>query len=199
MASTTTATASASSTSPAAKIIVTTTVTGQKGQPAPKGIVDLLGSGQKLGAFTLKPEIDDISTATLALDSQNLLQGTNLLTFQYEGDAYYQPSSYNLTLNNPTDEFSMVALTPVITVANGHTATGTVSVTNINPSNLSVALGATAPFALTWTLNPPSVAANQSTLVNLTVQPTATGDFSLVVSGYRGSLLHYATITVHSR
>ena len=53
----------------------------------------------------------------------------------YSGDTVYAPSQFSLSLTNPLADFSMVAQTPVVTVAAGATGTATLNLGSINGFN----------------------------------------------------------------
>ena len=63
----------------------------------------------------------------------------------YSGDTVYTPSQFSLSLSNPLTDFSMVAQTPVVTVAAGATGTATLNLGSINGFNASVGLACTGP------------------------------------------------------
>ena len=162
--STTTGAASSSTTSPAAGITLSATVTGQASNPAPTGSVNVLVSGVVLATLNLPPSSGTSATVSLVLNSQNLyqLQGANVIALQYAGDTRYQPSSFTLAnpINNPLSDFSMIAQTPVITVASGSSVTDTLNFSAVNGFNSAVALTCSAPAAITCSLNPASVTVN---------------------------------------
>ena len=161
LASTTTGSTSGTATSPTAGITLSATVTGQAGNSAPTGVVNLIVSGQNIGTLSLTPGSGITSTTSVVLNSQNLyqFQGANTISLQYAGDTHYLPSSFTLAnpINNSLSDFSMVAQTPVMTVASGSSATETVNFTAVNGFNSAVALTCTAPSSVTCSLSPTSV------------------------------------------
>jgi trimeric autotransporter adhesin len=171
LASSVSGNASASTTSPTAGITVSATVTGQNGHPAPTGKIDFQSSGQDLGQIAITPSTSgDTSTVSLTVNSGILLQGTNAITLQYSGDTTYQASSTTLSINNPLSDFSMVAVSPALSVASGSSTTDTLNFTSVNGFNNSVALTCTAPSAITCSLNPTSLTVNGTTSATLTVK-----------------------------
>jgi hypothetical protein len=94
------------------------TVTGVSGHPAPTGTVQIysgiLSTSNAsnpglilLAEGTLTSGTGTTSTYNATFNSQNLLQGANLLTVQYEGDTVYAPSSATLSLSNPLSDFTL--------------------------------------------------------------------------------------------
>ena len=183
--STTTGSASATTTSPTAGITLSATVAGQAGHPAPTGTVNFLVSGQPFFTLNLKQGSGTTSTASAAVNSAILYQGANVITLQYSGDTVYQPSSFSLPnpITNPLSDFSMVAQTPVITVASGKSATQTVNFTSLNGFNSAVALTCTAPSSVTCSLNPASVTVNGTTTSTLTINAVSSATASLRQTG----------------
>jgi trimeric autotransporter adhesin len=87
----------------------------------------------------------------------------------YSGDTAYAPSQFGLSLNNPLTDFSMVAQSPIVTVAGGATGTATLNLGSINGFNAAVGLTCTAPTGMSCTLNPTSVTVNGNTTATLTI------------------------------
>ncbi len=178
--STTTGSTSGTATSPTAGITLSATVTGQAGNPAPTGVVNLIVSGQNIGTLGLTPGSGVTSTTSIVLNSQNLyqFQGVNTISLQYAGDTHYLPSSFTLAnpINNSLSDFSMVAQTPVMTVASGSSATEAVNFTAVNGFNSAVTLTCTAPSSVTCSLSPTSVtfpSGATTTTTTLTVKAVA--------------------------
>ncbi len=193
--STTTGSTSGPATSPTAGISLSATVTGQTGNPAPTGTVNLIVAGQNIGTLGLTPGSGITSTTGVVLNSQILyqFQGANTISLQYMGDTHYQPSSFTLAnpLNNSLSDFSMVAQTPVMTVASGSSATETVNFTAVNGFNAAVALTCTAPSSITCSLNPTSAtfpSGATTTTSTLTIKAVAASSALLHPPGRPGWL-----------
>jgi trimeric autotransporter adhesin len=174
LASTTTATASSSTASPSARINLSITVTGKTGSAAPTGTVDLQSAGLDLTPAGLKlvaAASGDTSTASYYFDNVNasLPQGNNTVVITYSGDGVYTQSQATVSLSNPLSDFSMVAQTPVVSVASGATGTATLNLGSINGFNASVGLACTGPTGLTCSLNPTSVTVNGNTTATLSI------------------------------
>ena len=96
-------------------------------------------------------------------------QGNNTVVITYSGDTVYTQSQTTVSLSNPLSDFSMVALTPVVTVASGATGTATLNLGSINGFNASVGLACSGPTGMTCSLNPTSVTVNGNTTATLTI------------------------------
>jgi uncharacterized membrane protein len=140
LASTTTANVTGSI-SPSTSITITGTVTGQSSHPAPTGTVFVYSSGNlsassgaPLPAATLITGSSDVSTFSLTLNSQSLVQGTNFITLQYTGDNNYKPSAYQLStaVSSPLSDFSMVPETTIVPVTAGGSGTDTINLSSVN-------------------------------------------------------------------
>ena len=147
--STTTATATGSI-SPTTSILITGTVTGS-GSTAPTGAVYIYASGNFVAGANINPGSGDVSTFSVALNSQNLSQGVNYITVQYYGDNTYGPSAYQLPtpVSNPLSDFSLIALNAnvPITVA-GNSGTVQVTATSMRGFTGTVALTTSANSAI---------------------------------------------------
>jgi hypothetical protein len=188
LASTTTATASSSTASPSARINISITVTGKTGSAAPTGTVDLQSAGFDLtpGGVTLIPAASgNTSTANYYFDNVNhaLPQGNNTVVITYSGDAVYTQSQATVSLSNPLADFSMVAQTPVVSVASGATGTATLNLGSINGFNASVGLACTGPTGLTCSLNPTSVTVNGNITATLTIVASTPASSSVKSAG----------------
>jgi trimeric autotransporter adhesin len=196
LASTTTATASSATASPSARINLSITVTGKTGSAAPTGTVDLQSGTLDLtpGGIPITPAASgDTSTASYFFDNQiaSLPQGSNTVVVTYLGNTTYVPSQTTVSLTNPLVDFSMVAQTPILTVAAGATGTSTLSLGSINGFNASVGLACTAPTGLTCSLNPTSLTVSGNTTATLTVN-AATPASTSVRAGISGRMGWFA-------
>ena len=190
LATTTTATLSGS-VSPTTTIIVTGTVTGQSGKAAPTGSVFAFSSGNQIAGAGLSPSsTTDVSSYSMVLNSQNLVQGSNIITIQYTGDNTYLPSAVQITnpVSNPLSDFTLVPQTPIVAVAApGGSGTVPINVASVNGFSGSVALTATAKTGIGIQL-PVSVTltANASQTVNLMLTPSValgSGTFNVLLTG----------------
>ncbi len=188
LTSSTAAVASPATAGPSAAVQVTTTVTGQAGKPVPTGTITLFGPNAEFGTFTLPTGSGDSTTLTLEVDSEGLLQGTNLLTVQYSGDANYLPSAGTVTVLNPLSDFQMVPLTTIISVPSTATATDTINLTSTNSFAGAVSFTCKGAGGVTCSLTPASatLTAGGQGSVTLTVNSsavTAIGTYNVVVTG----------------
>lgn len=191
LASTTAATMSGSI-SPNSTITVTGTVTGQ-GTVAPTGGVLVYSDGY-ISAISFSSSTGDVSSFTFTLSSQSLLQGSNLVTIQFLGDANYNPSSVNLNggnlISNPLSDFTLVPNTTLesISVSGGaSSATDTINLSSTNGFNGPVSLTCTATAGITCSI-PSSVtlAAGSSTTAALTINAgeyAPNGTYNVEVTG----------------
>jgi hypothetical protein len=206
LASTTTATASANATSPTAAVNVTLTVAGQSGHAAPTGVVYFYASGNNLGGVALPASTGSSVTTTVALNSEFLVQGTNLISVQYAGDATYLPSVATLNVVNTLSDFSLIPATVIVAVPSSGIATDAISVASHNGFAGTVNLTCTAATGVTCSLSPTSAtltaAGNAtSTLTINTAGVSAAGNYNVVVTGTdaaTGAFIHTLTITANT-
>jgi hypothetical protein len=189
LASTVAATMSGSL-SPNSNILVTGTVTGQSGHPAPTGAVLLSTSATSIEEAGLNPGSGDVSTFTLVLNSQLLVSGANFITLQYLGDSNYNPSEFTLSggasINNPLSDFTMVPETTIVPVTPGAGNTVTLNLSSVNGFGGTVNLTcAASPLSCSVA---PSVSLNAggAASVLLTIAApsgTALGAYNVMVTG----------------
>src|SRR6185437_15592650 len=176
LSSTTTAAVSGAIT-PNTTLIVKGTVTGQSGHPAPTGFVELYSSAYNLTSANLVPGSGDSSTFQFALDSQNILQGSNQVTIQYYGDSIYLPSAFALTSNisNPLSDFSMVAQNDLVSVTAGSGTAGTAAIglASINGFSGPVNLSCTAAAGVSCSVSPSSASLTAGGNATATLSITA--------------------------
>ena len=180
--------------SPATNITVSGTVTGQSGHPAPTGSVYIYTSGNAPTGAGLVSGSSDVSSYSFVLNSQNLVQGANLITIQYTGDSVYLPSAVQITnpasISNPLSDFTLVPQSAIVAVsAPGGSGTVPVTLTSVNGFSGSVAV------TVSSTINPGiavqipasvTLAANGSQTVNLVLTPAAalgSGTFNVELIG----------------
>ncbi len=195
--STITASAAANQTSPTAKILVNTVVTGTPGGPAPTGSIFLVSSGVSLGTVSLPTSSTNSVTLTLAFDSQNLFQGLNQITLQYSGDNTYFPSSTSVNITNSLSDFQMVPLTTIVNAPSATPATDTINLTSTNSFAGTVSLTCAGAAGITCSLSPAAAVLSaggsaSSVLTINTSAVTATGTYNLVVTGKdsTGNFIH---------
>ncbi|HTD55610.1 MAG TPA: Ig-like domain repeat protein [Silvibacterium sp.] len=188
LASNTTASTSGSI-SPSTTLTISGTVTGQSGHAAPTGQVSIYSSGYSLGTVGVTPGSGSSSTFSANVDSRILLQGSNSITVQYEGDSTYAPSAYTLTdpISNPLSDFTMVPETTIVPVSAGGSGTVTINLSSTNNFSGSVSLacsGSTVTCSLSNSA--PSLSAGGSTSITLTINAGAlvsTGNYNVSVTG----------------
>jgi trimeric autotransporter adhesin len=191
--------------SPATNITVSGTVTGQSGHPAPTGSVYIYTSGNAPAGAGLVSGSSDVSSYSFVLNSQNLVQGANLITIQYTGDTVYLPSAVQITnpssISNPLSDFTLVPQSAIVAVsAPGGSGTVPVNITSVNGFTGSVALriasstnpgiGIQIPASVT-------LAANGSQTANLVLTPavslgSGTFNVELIGTDSTGKYVHTA-------
>jgi subtilase family serine protease len=182
-ATTITATPSATKTSVQAAVQLAVTVSAPTGQTAPTGTVAVIAPGDyEVGAGTLTAGSSNTSTVTLSLNSEGLIQGTNVLSVEYLGSKADAPSVTTVTIGDgvtPTPSVTLVA-GPSITISTaGGTGTSTIAVTPqagftgavtlscaVTPSN------ETDPPTCSIS-SPPAITGNAAAMATLTVNTTA--------------------------
>ncbi|MGP8174580.1 MAG: protease pro-enzyme activation domain-containing protein [Terracidiphilus sp.] len=188
--STTTASMSGSI-SPTTTITITGTVTGQSGHPAPTGTVNLYVNGY-YESIGLSPGTGDVSNFYLTLSSSGLLQGTNLITFQYNGDSVYNPSAFQLSaVSNPLSDFTLAPQATIVPISmSGGTGSGTdtINLASLNGFSGAVALTCTAAPGVTCSISPsaPSLSSGTSTTATLTINAgeyTPNLSYNVLVTG----------------
>ncbi len=133
--------------SPTTSVTISGTVTGQSGHAAPTGVVYAYSAGYYCADASIVPGSGDSSTFTITLNSQNLFQGSNLITLQYFGDKNYNPSAYTLStpISNPLSDFSMVPESTIVAVAApGDSGMVPINITSMNGFSGTVAVTATS-------------------------------------------------------
>jgi hypothetical protein len=179
------------SVSPTTSVVVTGTVTGTSGHPAPTGGVYVYSSGNYPTAVGISPASSgDTSSFSIVLNSQSLFKGSNQITLEYLGDGNYNPSAVVLanTLTNSLSDFSMTANTTIVPVTAGATGTTTVNVASVNGFSGAVALTCSSTGGVTCTAGTPSVSLTSggSGTSKITISaPTATtpGNYNVLING----------------
>jgi arabinogalactan endo-1,4-beta-galactosidase len=158
-------------------VTLSATVTGTTGTPSPTGQVTFLDGTTMLGSSSLSSsDVAAFTTSSLAVGSHNL-------TANYAGDANNAPSTSNtvmLTVTG-TPDFS-VSLSPAsATVANGGSATATVSITPMNGFSAATTLACSGlPSFASCMFSPASVtpgtaAATSALTIATNMQTTGIG------------------------
>ena len=186
---TTSATASQTSTSVTAATTVAVTVTGTTTGGAPAGQAGVFAPGGYLvGLANLTAGTGGTSTASVIVNSETLIEGTNTLTVEYfpGSTSTYEPSFATVTIQNggtsvsPTS--STIALTnsaPITIASPGASGSSTITVTPGGGFTGSVSLScAVAPTSLndvpTCTLSTPAaITGTTPVTATLTVATTA--------------------------
>ncbi|MGH9607892.1 MAG: protease pro-enzyme activation domain-containing protein [Terracidiphilus sp.] len=202
--STTAVTSMSGSISPTTTLTIDGTVTGS-GKTAPTGPVYVYASsGFETSAYLAPPSSGDISTFTLVLNSQTLIQGANYLSIEYFGDNTYNPSGVTVNSNaatqNPLTDFSIVPETTIVPVAAGSGAAGTdtLNIAATNGFSGAVTLTCAAPTWITCALSSATASltgGSASVTVNLTAAASlANGNYSVTVTGTdpTGTYIHTA-------
>lgn len=178
--------------SPTTSVVVTGTVTGESGKPAPTGVVYVYSSGNyPTGAGVSPAASGDTSSFSIVLNSQTLFQGSNQITIEYFGDTNYNPSAVVLanTLTNTLADFSMTANTTIIPVTPGGTGgTTTVNVASVNGFSGAVSLTCSSTGGVTCTAATPSIslASGGSGTSKMTISApstTAAGSYNVLITG----------------
>jgi len=214
LASTVNATISGSTISPNGSILVTGTVTGQSGHPAPTGDcistgVVVFSSGGGLECVRLTAGSGDVSTFSAILNSQDLFQGANFVTLQYTGDSVYAGSEFNLnsgnSIPNPLADFTLVPVTTIVPVnisGGANSGTDTINVSSVNGFAGTVNLTCAAVSPVTCTISPNPALSNQgSSTSTLTVNVpagTANGNYNVLITAKdaaTGEYIHTLSVT----
>jgi subtilase family serine protease len=210
LASTTTANVTGSI-SPSTSITIAGTVTGQSGHPAPTGTVFVYSSGNlsassgaPLPAATLIAGSSDVSTFSLTLNSQSLVQGTNFVTLQYTGDNNYKPSAYQLStaVSSPLSDFSMVPETTIVPVAAGHSSTDTLNLSSVNSFVGAVSFTCSPASGISCTITPSATLTSGSTSpLTLTINASASAtntNYNVLVTGKDSTGLYVHTLAIEA-
>ena len=180
----TTAASTTGSISPTTSITVNGTVTGQSGHGAPTGAVLFFSSGFVLFQVPISPGTAPsvASSFSATLNSQNLLQGANLITVQYLGDAVYSESSTTLSVASPLSDFSMVPMATIVPVSgSGSVAMDTVNVYSVNGFSGMVSFTCAPAFGIACP-SPSAVTLSSGGKAAITLNISASGP-SFAVSG----------------
>jgi trimeric autotransporter adhesin len=178
-----TASVSGTTITPNQSITVSGTVTGQSGHPAPTGAVYIYTDGSGTTGYALIPGSGDTSTFSGTITSQALVQGGNIITLYYTGDANYASSSVLLNSGNaistPLSDFSLMPASGSVAVSakntNGESASATTTI-YITPTNgFSGTVNLSVPSdcgvsggGLSCTLSASSVSLNYSNTASVT-------------------------------
>ncbi|MGC9159117.1 MAG: chitobiase/beta-hexosaminidase C-terminal domain-containing protein, partial [Terracidiphilus sp.] len=190
-------TASSASPSPSQTFTLTATVSGPSGDPTPTGNMTFLTDSQ---SFSTSAALSG-GTATIAVSSSAVANGTNVFTALYQGNNVYNAatsnpvavtitqSDFSLTTQNPKlliapsgAGTSILALAPI----NGFTGTVTVAAGNL-PPGFTV-----TPAALSLSLAAP---ATDTLTISLAASVTA-GTYPLTITASGGGHVHTAQILV---
>jgi subtilase family serine protease len=201
IASTTAVTSTTGSISPTTNITVSGTVTGQ-GTKAPTGSVQFYSSGYTLGYGSITPgTTGDVSTFTAVLNSQNLFQGSNVITVQYLGDSVYAPSSATLSnpVSNPLSDFSLVPSAVIVPVTAGSSATDTINLASLNGFSGTVNLTCAPSPGVTCTIPSQGLSSGGSASSTLTIfaqTDTADQSYNVLITGTdpTGQFVHTLTV-----
>ncbi len=197
--------------SPNSTITVSGSVTGQSGHSAPSGGVVIFSSGTGLGEVALTPGAGIVSTFSVVLSSQDILQGSNFITLQYSGDNTYAGSEYTLNggspIANPLADFTLVPATTIVPVsisAGANSGTDTINLASVNGFNGNISLTCAATSPVTCSISTPVALSNQSsTTATLTVNvpaSTPSGNYNVLVIGKdanTGEFVHTLAITAN--
>jgi subtilase family serine protease len=215
--STTSVTSTSTAPTTTAAVGVSVSVAGVSGHAAPTGTV-VLYSGSLSPSNSSQPINVEITqgtltagsgtsaTAAFTLNSEQLLQGANLLTVLYEGDTVYAPSSTTINLNNPLSDFSMVPSNSIVSLASTGSATDILNLQAMSGFNGTVALTCKTPTGistLSCLLTPTSVSlpgTGMAATSQLTVTGAATtpGNYQVLITGTdsTGGTVHTVAVTV---
>jgi hypothetical protein len=188
LASTTTVTLTGSI-SPTTSITVNVTVTGQKGHPAPSGMVWMVDAGILLRGWGFVPGSGDVTTFSFVLDSQSLGAGNNYLAFAYGGDTVYNRSSFvpGKPVVNPLSDFTMVPDSSIVPLAAGSSAKESINLASVFGFSGAVDLTCKTPAAISCSI--PSSAtlarAGSATVAATITAPAATplGSYDVLIVG----------------
>ncbi len=196
---TTSATANQTATSATTLTTISATVTGSGNNGSPTGFVFLVSPG---GYFVTSAGLTagsgNTSTATMAVTSENLIEGTNELTVEYAPaqNSPYAPSGTTLTIQNGA---YAVTATPSIALTNSGGITTTAGSSGMSTITVTPAGGFTGAVALTCAVTPTTgtsvptctisnatisgTTAATSTLTVVTSATTTTGNYTVTVTG----------------
>ncbi|MGD0731182.1 MAG: protease pro-enzyme activation domain-containing protein [Terracidiphilus sp.] len=175
--------------SPTSSILVEGTVTGVSGHPAPTGYVLFFSSGYSLGGVGFGSQSGDVSDYAAQLDSQDLFQGTNLITVEYSGDSVYAPSSATLSpISSPLSDFTLLAQTTIIPVTAGNSQTDTIYLASVNGLSGAVKLTCSAAPGISCSIpQTESLSSGGNAAATLTISApaeTANQSYDVLVTGW---------------
>lgn len=220
LTSTTSFTATGTSPTETAALGVTVTVKGTSGNAAPTGTVVLYtgslsstsssqGGAVEITQGNLSAGSGSTATVSFSLNSESLLQGSNLLTVLYYGDSNYAPSWATNTLNltNPLSDFSMVPTNSNVSLTGSTSGTDTLNLTSDNGFSGTVNLTCAPPpgiTTLTCSLNPASVSltgTGNSATSTLTINSSGAtaGNYQFNITGTSGTTVHTMAVTAAVR
>ena len=193
-----TVTLAASSTTPALSqnFTLTATVAGVTGKPAPTGTVTFVSNNQNL--YVSVPLTG--TTATATFPGYSGLNGANLITALYSGDANYNAgTSIPVIITIAQPDFSLTTLSPELLIAPGQSSSSTLVLNPVNGFSATVALSVSAPAGITVTPKTASqtVSASLTDVATITVAATVVpGVYPVNVIATGGGHLHTAQILV---
>lgn len=140
---------------------------------------------------------------SFVLNSESLLQGSNTITVQYEGDSNYAPSAFTITnpLANPLSDFTLTAANGIVPITLG-SGTTSVYVTPTNGFAGTVNLACSvngSPSGVSCSLSQSSVSASSPQTVTLTVNAAGSAAMAndvVTVTGASGSQIHTLGVMV---
>ncbi|MBV8438793.1 MAG: Ig-like domain repeat protein [Silvibacterium sp.] len=200
LTSTTTASISGSI-SPSTTVTISGTVTGQSGHPAPTGKVLIYSSGFSGGNVSLTAGSGDTSTFSTTVGSRDLLQGSNSITVQYNGDSVYAPSAFTLTnpISNPLSDFSMVPQTTIVPVTAGSSGTDTINVSSVNGFSGTVSFSCTASTVTCSVNSSTTLSGGSTSALTLSISAgssTPNNSYNVLVTGQDSTSQFIHTLAV---
>jgi hypothetical protein len=139
---------SATTPTPSQNFTLTVTVTGVTGKSAPTGTVTFSSNNPN---FYVTVPLSG-TTATATFPGYSGLNGANLITALYSGDANYNAgTSAPVIITIAQPDFSLTNLNPELLIAPGQSSSATLVLNPINGFSAAVALSVSAPAGITVT------------------------------------------------
>jgi trimeric autotransporter adhesin len=162
---------------PGAPVTFTATVTGSGGV-SPTGTITFNDANfTYLDTVPLTPGANGTATASISGVVADLLPGQNAVAGVYSGDSVYAPSSSAYaSINFNAGDFSIQAMTPILSLTPGETGSVAINLSPINSYNGPLTLTCISPAALFCKLDTATLTLSSNTIIPVfidTITPLA--------------------------
>jgi hypothetical protein len=199
--STTTAALTGTISTTSSVITVSGTVTGQPGQPAPTGKVEIFVNSYFGGIFSIGSSGGDVSTYSAQLSGNIFAPGSNLIVVQYIGDSVYNESAATVNpIQGAGADFTLQTSAQTVPVTAGSSVSVTINLTPVMQFADSVNLSCAAVPGVTCSITPSvrlAPGAGSSATLTITAEAdTANLSYSVPITATNSTGAYVHTLAV---